>query len=209
MVQIPLPVETKAGTTIYEMDISRGWVIHSGARIDPFDVVDASGGKSTLYLHDLDCIRRYRPQLDIIQDLATEVPVWYDGAFRYAEAVIDAIVSGAEAVTVSAAFMRDMSEFERLITLTPSAFIDLKSEHADGIDDLERKVLDRNGISRLVSLGFDTFIGSEKDVDFFEQLRQTKMLHLWLRDGGDGAAVPGSIGIAGRVMQIDELIENE
>jgi len=191
---------------VYELDISKGWVIHAGERIDPFDVIDALGGrKAVLYLHDMDCRSRYRPQLDLIQDMSPEVSIWYDGAFRYAEWIIDPLVSGAEMVVLNAAYMRNLDEYRKVMTLSGNVAVDAASEHEDRITDYARQFTGIDGILRLNNLGYEHFILPAEDIAHLDNASMAIPAKVWVR-GEMRAMSNKNIVLMGNIKSIEELM---
>ncbi|OGS56814.1 MAG: hypothetical protein A3K60_06940 [Euryarchaeota archaeon RBG_19FT_COMBO_56_21] len=49
-----------------------------------------------LYLADMDGIERNRPQLGVVQEVCETIPTFYEGGVRFANNVIDMLITGAE-----------------------------------------------------------------------------------------------------------------
>lgn len=193
---------------IFELDISKGWVLHRGERIDPFDVVDALQGRNAkLYMHDLDCRQRYRPQLDLIQDMSYEIPIWYDGAFRFAEWIIDPLVSGAEMVALRMPYMKNVDEYRRVIDISDRALIDASSEHPDGITDYSGALRSSQNILRLSDLGFEFYIWPAEDLKLFSAWPAVHP-KVWVR-GNVSGEVPQGMAVMGILKSIDELFATD
>ena len=84
-----------------------------------------------LYLSDEDGIERNKPQLDLAREICDEVPVVYEAGVRFAPNVIDAIIAGAEKVSVGTATLADLDELRGAFKLSEN--IILKADYRDGI----------------------------------------------------------------------------
>lgn len=195
---------------IHEFDVSAGWVVYAGRKINPFDIVDAlQGSGAKLYLHDLDSRERNRPQLDLVQDLTLEVGLWYDGGLRNAESVIDPLVAGAEMVAVDPASMKDEAEFEHVMRLTSSVFLDALSEHEDRIQDYNKSLTGSSGLAKVLRMGYQNFLISPEEIPVFENVDHDVVLNLWLRMQKQDRLPPHSdvkVKIRGTVKGISELV---
>ena len=113
---------------IIEFDLTKGYALIDDEKTDPFDIIDAIQGESDLLLmHDLDSLNKNKQQLDVLQDMAEEVGIWYEGGLRYADSLIDPLVSGAQKVVVGNAYFRD-EEYEKAIRMTDSVEIDIDAD---------------------------------------------------------------------------------
>ncbi|MBX8632268.1 MAG: hypothetical protein KIY12_05255 [Thermoplasmata archaeon] len=204
-----------SGSRIIEVDFSKGYAIIQDEKVDPFSIVDALQGTEDLILmHDLDSIRRNRQQLDILQDLSEEIKLWYEGGLRFADSLIDPLVSGAEKVVVSNAYFSD-EEYEKAIRMTDSVVIDADADYPDGIREVYRSRWNDLMVGRLVAGGYsDVIISSRIALDVVRSLRNLNV-DLWIRSEGQideliqkiDALGEKGIKVAGRVAPVEELIE--
>lgn len=195
---------------IHEFDVSAGWIIYNGRKVNPFDIVDAlEGTGSKIYLHDLDSRMKNRPQLDLVQDLSLEVVLWYDGGLRTAESVIDPLVAGAEMVAVDPASMRNEAEFEHVMKLTNAVFLDVLSEHEDRIPDYSKSFTAGTGLAKLLRMGYENFLIKPEEISAFEKTDHDVILNLWLRMEKTERLPPHSgtkVKVRGTVKGIAELV---
>jgi Histidine biosynthesis protein len=85
-----------------------------GTPVDPFDVVDRLRTQyARIYLVDLDGIERGDPQLDYLQELSRDIPLWVDAGVPTADAAIDILVAGADRAVLSTAYLRGPAELRR------------------------------------------------------------------------------------------------
>jgi phosphoribosylformimino-5-aminoimidazole carboxamide ribonucleotide (ProFAR) isomerase len=86
----------------------------SGARFDPFDVVDRLLPEySLLYVVDLDGIDRADAQLDYLQEISRDISLWVDAGVRTADQAIDVLVAGARRAVLSSAYLRGPRQLSR------------------------------------------------------------------------------------------------
>jgi len=114
----------------------------SYARGEMSDFVSKLSDKfKMVYVADLDGINRNRPQLDVVKEIAEEMPTMYEGGVRRASNVIDMLITGAEkAVVGSATLMR----FEDLgVAFKLSENITFKADFRDGIVSFDPRVTGR------------------------------------------------------------------
>lgn len=100
-----------------------------GEFFDPFDVVDhLARDYALLYVVDLDGIERVDPQLDYLQELSRDMPLWVDAGVRYADQGIDIIVAGARRAVLSSAYLKGPKELRRAWKLTTELVFELELE---------------------------------------------------------------------------------
>jgi len=98
-----------------------------GSTFDPFDVVDRlTESYPMVYLVDLDGLERGDPQLDYLQELARETPLWVDGGVRTAEQAIDILVTGARRAVLSSACLRGPRQLKRAWRLSTELVFELE-----------------------------------------------------------------------------------
>ncbi len=172
-----------SGQRIIEVDVSGGYVITDGERIDPFDVVDSLHGTGDkILIHDMDGRRRNKHQLDMIQDLSAEITVWYEGGFRRADNLIDPIVAGAEEIVVGRGHFT-MAEFETAIRITDSVVIDADFEHTDGVKDAGFSEQSLFRMRDLFNMGYSGFILSPDKIEGLSEFIGKADMNLWIRTG--------------------------
>ena len=101
----------------------------SGGPFDPFDVVDRlTPDHPLLYVVDLDGIERQDPQLDYIQELSRDIPLWVDSGVRTADQAIDVLVAGAHRVVLSSAYLQGPRQLARAWRLSPEIVFEIELE---------------------------------------------------------------------------------
>ena len=200
---------------VIEVDVSGGYVVENGERIDPFDVVDSlQGSGDRILLHDIDGRRRSKHQLDMIQDLSAEIGIWYDGSIRRADNLIDPIVAGAEKVVVDIGLFT-IAEFETAIRITDRVVVDVDFEHGDRVRDAEFSGQTAQGLRYLFNMGYSDFILSQEKFENLVESIGGADVNLWFR--GDqqtnllhpapGKSMPRGVNVCGRIAPLDELVE--
>ena len=201
---------------IIEFDLTKGYAIIDDERTDPFDIIDAIQGESDLLLmHDLDSLNKNKQQLDVLQDMAEEVGIWYEGGLRYADSLIDPLVSGAQKVVVGNAYFRD-EEYEKAIRMTDSVVIDIDADYPDRVTGYTRSKWDNLVLRRLVGTGYGTAIASPTAAQDAMGSLKGLNLELWIRtdevaDGFDRITAEmkaAGLTVAGRIANVKELLEN-
>lgn len=100
----------------------------SGQGYDVFDVLDQlSPHYPFLYLVDLDGLERNDPQLEYIQELSRDMPLWVDSGVRHADQAIDVIVAGAQKAVLSSAYLRGPKELRRAWRLTTELVFEIET----------------------------------------------------------------------------------
>lgn len=101
----------------------------SGGPFDPFDVVDRlTPDHPLLYVVDLDGIERQDPQLDYVQELSRDIPLWVDSGVRTADQAIDVLVAGAHRVVLSSAYLQGPRQLARAWRLSPEIVFEIELE---------------------------------------------------------------------------------
>jgi phosphoribosylformimino-5-aminoimidazole carboxamide ribonucleotide (ProFAR) isomerase len=91
-----------------------------GAPVDPFEAADRLvAAFQRVCVIDLDGIRRNRPQLDYLQELSRSGELWVDAGVRTGEQMIDILVTGAQRVVLSTAYLLSPRELKRAWRLSP------------------------------------------------------------------------------------------
>lgn len=166
---------------IIEVDVSRGYVIANGERMDPFDVVDSlHGSDDKMLLHDLDGRKRNKHQFDLIQDLSAEIAIWYEGCFQRADNIIDPIVAGAERIIVDTGNFT-VTEFEAAIRMTDRVVIDMDFEYSDGVRNAGFSSQANFKLRNLLEMGYTDVILSPENVKSLSGSTGSTDVNLWIR----------------------------
>ena len=100
----------------------------SGAAFDVFDVIDRLSPKyPLLYFADLDGLEHNDPQLEYIQELSRDMPLWVDSGVRKADQAIDVLVAGAQKAVLSSAYLRGPKELRRAWRLSTELVFELET----------------------------------------------------------------------------------
>jgi uncharacterized protein related to proFAR isomerase len=94
-----------------------------------------------LYVADEDGISRNRPQLDLVQEVCDEIPTLYEGGVRFANNVIDMLITGAEKAVVGTATLVSLDELRGAFKLSEN--ITLKVDFRDGIVSFDPSIAGR------------------------------------------------------------------
>jgi len=186
-----------------------------GEFFDPFDVVDhLSRDYSLLYVVDLDGIERIDPQLDYLQELSRDIPLWVDAGVRTADQAIDILVAGARRAVLSSAYLRGPKELRRAWKLTTELVFELElfGPNLSTVDPgWEQR--DPYALLQFVrEVGVDHFVVSPRETDpDWSMIHQLSSLgRTWV----DGTFTPseasrlGPSGAAGGIFHIDEILRS-
>lgn len=100
----------------------------SGEPYDLFDIMDQlTPTFPWLYVADLDGLEENNPQLDYIQELSREMPLWVDSGVRKADQAIDVLVAGAQKAVLSGAYLRGPKELRRAWKLTTELVFEVET----------------------------------------------------------------------------------
>jgi imidazole glycerol phosphate synthase subunit HisF len=100
----------------------------SGSEFDIFDVIDRlSPTYPLLYLADLDGLEDNNPQLDYVQELSRDMPLWVDSGVRKADQAIDVLVAGAQKAVLSSAYLRGPKELRRAWKLSTELVFEVET----------------------------------------------------------------------------------
>lgn len=94
-----------------------------------------------LYLADLDGILRNKPQLDIAREVCEEISTYYEGGVRYANNVIDMLITGADKAVVGTSTLADLEELRGAFKLSEN--ITFKVDFRDGIVSFDPQITGR------------------------------------------------------------------
>lgn len=130
---IVVPFYRLRGRTLTRRAYSRGELSTFGSKLaDKFE---------KLYVADDDGISKNRPQLDVVQELCDEIPTLYEGGVRYANNVIDMLITGAEKAVVGTATLASLDELRGAFKLSEN--ITLKVDFRDGIVSFDPSIAGR------------------------------------------------------------------
>ena len=178
-----------------------------------FDILDQLAPRYPfLYLADLDGLEENDPQVEYIQELSREMPMWVDSGVRRSDQAIDIIVAGAQKVVLSSAYLRSPRELQRAWRLTTEiAFevetLDGKLEKSDAqwtSDDPAEVV----GVARQVGITDVVVSPRETGPDWPLISRIAQGGPTWV----DGTFDPGDVrrlaesGAAGGIFHIDRIL---
>jgi len=111
----------------------------NGSAFDIFDVIDALSPRyPRLYLADLDGLAHNNPQLEYIQELSRDMPLWVDAGPRNADGAIDIIVAGAEKAVLSSAYLEGLRELKRAWRLSTELVFEIETGSGVPAADGER-----------------------------------------------------------------------
>jgi hypothetical protein len=100
----------------------------SGGEFDVFDILDElSPNYPFLYLADLDGLEENNPQVEYIQELSREMPMWVDAGVRRADQAIDILVAGAQKAVLSSTYLGGPKELTRAWKLTTELVFELET----------------------------------------------------------------------------------
>jgi imidazole glycerol phosphate synthase subunit HisF len=100
----------------------------SGGEYDVFDILDRlSPTFPFLYFADLDGLEENDPQLEYIQELSREMPLWVDSGVRKADQAIDVLVAGAQKAVLSSAYLRGPKELRKAWKLSTELVFEVET----------------------------------------------------------------------------------
>jgi hypothetical protein len=108
----------------------------SGGEFDVFDILDELSPRYPfVYLADLDGIEENNPQVEYVQELSREMPMWVDAGVRRAEGAIDILVAGAQKAVLSSAYLNGPRELRRAWKLSSELVFELEvvGTHAEEV----------------------------------------------------------------------------
>jgi hypothetical protein len=107
----------------------------SGGEFDVFDILDELSPRFPfLYLADLDGLEENNPQVEYIQELSREMPMWVDAGVRKADQAIDVLVAGAQKAVLSSAYLRGPRELRRAWKLSPELVFEIETTDGHLLD---------------------------------------------------------------------------
>jgi phosphoribosylformimino-5-aminoimidazole carboxamide ribonucleotide (ProFAR) isomerase len=185
-----------------------------GEYFDPFDVVDhLARDFALLYVVDLDGIEKADAQLDYLQELSRDLPLWVDAGVRTADQAIDVIVAGARRAVLSSAYLRGPKELRRAWKLTTELVFEIELENATltPADPSWEENDPYEFLRSLRDVGIDHFVVSPRETDPNWGLirRLASLGRVWV----DGTFTPAEqarlteAGAAGGIFHIDEILK--
>lgn len=140
----------------------------SGAAFDIFDVVDRLSPKyPILYLADLDGLESNDPQVEYVQELSRDMPLWVDSGVRKADQAIDVLVAGAQKAVLSSAYLRGPKELRRAWRLSTELVFEVEIVDGQlGKVDPSWETSDPSEIIRVArEIGVDSIVLSPRESD--------------------------------------------
>ena len=185
----------------------------SGEAYDVFDVIDRlSPHYPLLYFVDLDGLERNDPQLDYVQELSRDMPLWVDSGVRRADQAIDVIVAGAQKAVLSSSYLQGPRELRRAWKLSTEIVFELETVggRLDGIDPSWATSDPVQLVRAARSVGVDSVVLSarETDTDWSFVATIASEGPTWV-DGSFREADAGRlavVGAAGGIFHIDRIL---
>jgi hypothetical protein len=78
-------------------------------------------------LADLDGLENNDPQLEYVQELSRDMPLWVDSGVRKADQAIDVLVAGAQKAVLSSAYLRGPKELRRAWRLSTELVFEIET----------------------------------------------------------------------------------
>jgi len=138
-----------------------------GEPYDPFDLVDRLvADYALIYLVDLDGVETGEPQLDLLQELARDAPLWVDGGVQVADQAIDILVTGAQRAVLSSATLHGLQELTRAWRLSSELVFEVELDGTGLAARAEWPADDPLELVRQVrEVGVDHIVLSPREVD--------------------------------------------
>ena len=148
MIAVPYVEIRRRTLTKYDLT---GFTSSSGdaralTRREVADVVSKASDKTEkLYLADMDGIERNKPQLGVVQDICETIPTFYEGGVRYANNVIDMLITGAERCVIGTSTLVSFDDIRGAFKLSEN--ITMKVDYRDGIVGSDESIAGRTFLS--------------------------------------------------------------
>ncbi len=178
-----------------------------------FDITDRlSPTFPLLYFGDLDGLEENDPQLEYIQELSRDMPLWVDSGVRKADQAIDVLVAGAQKAVLSSAYLRGPKELRRAWKLSTELLFEVEVvEGRLGRVDPGWDTTDPLDIVRVArEVGVESIVVSPRETDPDWSMVRT------LAAGGptwvDGTFTPNDVsrlaaaGAAGGIFHLDAVL---
>ena len=178
-----------------------------------FDIIDRlSPQYPLLYFVDLDGLEENDPQVEYIQELSRDMPLWVDSGVRKADQAIDVLVAGAQKAVLSSAYLRGPKELRKAWRFSTELVFEL--ETGPGVTDAvdpswgTRDPLEIVRLVREVGIGALIVSPREIDPDWAMVAALAAAGPTWL----DGTFTPrdatrlASVGAAGGIFHIDGVL---
>lgn len=151
LIMLTVPYVSIAGRTLLSRPYTRSSMAAFASKLaDKYEKV---------YVADLDGIAKNKPQLDIVQVIADELPMMYEGGVRFGQNVIDMLITGAAKAVVGTATIVSLDELQQAFKLSEN--ITFKVDNRDGISSFDPRISGRGllDLSRDVkAIGIDDLI---------------------------------------------------
>ncbi len=141
-------------------------------------VSKASDKVERLYLADWDGIERNKPQLGVVQDICETIPTFYEGGVRFANNVIDMLITGADKCVIGTATLASFDDIRGAFKLSEN--ITFKVDYRDGI------------------VGFDEGIAGKTFLSLAREVRDVGITEMFVPDvlASEAAAAKEQLGIS-------------
>lgn len=96
-----------------------------------------------IYVFDEDGISKNKPQLDLAREICEEVPALYEGGVRFAQNVIDMLITGAERAVIGTATLANLDELRGAFKLSENITFKVDSDNQDGILSFDKQIARR------------------------------------------------------------------
>ena len=157
----------------------------------------------SIYVLDVDGVLKNKPQLDLAQRICDELPAQYEGGVRYAQNVIDMLITGAESAVVGTRTLVDISELRGAFKLSEN--ITFKADFRDGILSFDPDISGRaisDLVTEVVQIGIGDVVVPATLADEVSRIRQR-------RDFTLGVLAPASEKERLESLEVDYMITED
>jgi len=96
-----------------------------------------------VFVSDGDGITKNRPQLNLAREICEEIPVLYEGGVRFAQNVIDMLITGAERAVIGTSTLANLEELRGAFKLSENITFKVDSDNQDGILSFDPQIAGR------------------------------------------------------------------
>jgi hypothetical protein len=188
-------------------------VRESGGEFDVFDILDELSPRyAFLYLVDLDGLEHNDPQVEYIQELSREMPMWVDAGVRRADQAIDILVAGAQKAVLSSSYLGNPKELSRAWKLTTELVFEVETT-AGRVDEVAapwatQDPLELVRVARAVGIGSVVVSPHETEPDWSLIASIARGGATWVDGTFDPADVRRLVesGASGGIFHIDRIL---
>ena len=130
---IVVPYIELEGRTFARRSYARGEMIDFASKL--------SDKYERVYVADLDGLSKNKPQLDVVREISEEISTMYEGGVRFANNVIDMLITGADKAVIGTATLRNFEELRGAFKLSEN--ITFKVDFRDGIVSFDPTIAGR------------------------------------------------------------------